>query len=640
MGRRVYIDNRPLDEAWEEFRSRLAARGFFAVDSEVVPVETSVGRVTARPVLARKSSPHYSASAMDGIAVRAADTFGASDTSPVRLQEGSQYVEVDTGDAVPPQFDAVVMIEEVDFPVAGVAELRAPATPWQHVRSVGEDVIATQMLLGSLQPIRSFELGAFLTAGVTSVEVVRRPRVGIIPTGTELVEPGAAGLEPGQITESNSRMLAAMCAGWGALPVRYPIEVDDRERIETALRRAVTENDIVVVCSGSSAGREDYTAETVARLGEIVQHGIATRPGKPAILGIIDGKAVVGVPGYPVSAALVADLFLRPLVYGKQGLEPPPRPELKARLARKTASPMGVDEFVQVSVAKVGECLRAYPLSRGAGITSSLVKADGVLRIPRGTEGYEAGEEVTVVMLRPAHQVERTVVSIGSHDLALDWLGDAMFRQSGLRLVSTNAGSLGGLAALRRGEAHLAGVHLLDPATGDYNISYVRRYLRGVPIRLVNLVTRQQGLLVRHGNPADIRGLADLVRPGIRFINRQQGAGTRILLDHLLRREGIDSGAIHGYGREEYSHLAVAAAVLNGAADVGMGICAAARALGLDFVPLAEERYDLCLRTDLVPAEMERALARALESGAFRGRVEEYGGYGLELSGQLMWESE
>ena len=640
MGRRVYIDNKPLEEARALLWQELEEVGFFKQDTEEIEVADALGRITAAPVVARISSPHYSASAMDGIAVRARDTFAASDVSPVVLKRGEQFVEVDTGDLVPRDFDAVIMIEDVNFLSEDEAEIIAPAVPWQHIRSVGEDVIASQIIVPSFHRVNAYDIGAMMTSGVAKVLVVKRPSVSIIPTGTELVEPQGREPEPGQIIESNSRMLAALCREWGAEPFRHPLVVDNKETIREAVLSCVRDSDIIVVCSGSSAGREDFTAEIIGEVGRLLVHGLATRPGKPAILGTVQGKPVIGVPGYPVSAALVFELLARPLIYRKQGLPVPSNPEVEARVVRKLASNMGVDEYVQVNLGKVGGELIAYPLGRGAGLTSTLVKADGIIKVPRGVEGFEAGEKVMVSLRRGGDVIEKTLMVIGSHDIALDWLGEALNRKWGIRLACTNVGSMGGIVALKRRETHFAGMHLLDPDTGEYNVNYVKKFLAGDKPVLVNVVLREQGLLVKKGNPLGIQGIEDLTRPGIRYINRQRGSGTRVLLDHLLGRGGIDKDRIYGYDREEFSHLAVAAAVKSDAADVGLGIYAAARALHLEFIPVAQERYDLCFLEDLVTEELLGKVLEVLTSKEFRDEVLGFGGYDLSLAGQVLWKEE
>ncbi|MGE5397201.1 MAG: molybdopterin biosynthesis protein [Chitinophagales bacterium] len=639
MGRKVYIDNMPLGEAIQTVIKRVFKDNKFEVKKETIPVVESLGRITAEPVWAKKSSPHFSASAMDGIAVRSSDTFGATETSPVFLKRDRDFIEVDTGDPVPQQFDAVVMIEDVNFKDIDTVELILAAVPWQHIRSVGEDVVEAQMILPAGFRVGPYEIGAFLTAGVSEVLVTESPQVIIIPTGTELVNPGTETGAPGEITDSNSWMLAALCKEWGATPVRFPIVIDDRDALKDAVSRAVSEGDMVVVCSGSSAGREDFTADTIANLGELVLHGIATRPGKPMIFGMVNQRPVLGVPGYPVSASLIFELFAQPIINGMQGHRVPQTAVVEARLARKMASNMGTYEFVHVNMGRIGKEYVAFPLNRGAGITTSLVKSDGELHIPQGEEGYQAGENVTIYLKRPLDLIDRTLLAIGSHDMALDYLGNVLWRRFGLRLSSTNVGSMGGVMALKRHETHIAGIHLLDTDTGDYNVSYLQRYLKGERFKLINLVIREQGLMVKPGNPLGIQSIEDVSEKGLRFVNRQKGAGTRILLDYLLSQKGIAPVTIHGYTREEYSHLAVAAAVAGDTADASLGIYASARAMGLDFIPVAQERYDLCILPELPQVETMEKIIEAIKSPEFIQEVVDFGGYDLSLSGQVMWEN-
>jgi len=633
MQRNIYIENRPLEEAGQTFFERLEAIGYFSITGEWIPIRESQGRVTSQAVYARRSSPHYVASAMDGIAVKAAATAAANEQRPVILSP-DEFIEVDTGDWVPPDYDAVVMIEEVNF-IDGNVQLIKPAVPWQHIRSVGEDLVARDLLLTGLTPIGPFELASFITAGLDQIEVVKSPRVAIIPTGTELREKATDISAPGEIVESNSSMLAGLCREWGATPYRHDIVIDDVDLLRKAVAEVKNEADLIVICSGSSAGREDYSSSIIAEFGEVLVHGIATRPGKPAILGIIDNKPAIGVPGYPISAQLIFNLFARPVIYRKQGLTPPLNDSLNCNMSRKLASSGGVDEFVYVNVAPIQDHYVAYPLNRGAGISTSLVKADGVVLIPRGVEGLQAGEQIQVQLRRPREIIDRTLVSIGSHDICLDFLADIL-QHMNLRLVSANVGSMGGIMALRRGDTHFAGIHLLDQETGEYNISYLQRYLADRKWLLINLVKRQQGLIVDRGNPLDITSLFDLTKPAIRYINRQAGSGTRVLLDYLLRENCIQPDNINGYTREEYTHLAVAAAIKNNAADAGLGIFAAAQAMELDFVPLTEERYDLVILPEVMGEKNLEILLTTIKSDEFRRRADTYGGYSLEVSGEII----
>ncbi|MBO8128335.1 MAG: molybdopterin biosynthesis protein [Peptococcaceae bacterium] len=639
MKRNIYLSETPLEEALHNYMEFLRSEGALEPGlPERVDVRDAVGRVTAEPVFARNSSPHFHASAMDGVAVRARDTFGASENNPLRLKIGDQAFPVDTGDPLPGDCDAVIMIEDVHYVAEDVIEIIAAAFPWQHVRVIGEDIVATEMIVPANHVIRPVDAGAMLASGVTEVKVYPRPVLTVIPTGTEVVEPGGD-LKIGDIVEYNSTVLGAMAQEWGAAFERHAIVPDDYDRLKEAVSGAVENSDIVVINAGSSAGREDYTASLIRELGRVITHGVATKPGKPVVLGAINDKPVLGIPGYPVSAALAFQLFAKPVIYAKLGRVPAPPQTTEAVLSRRVVSPMGVDEFVRVKLGKVGDKIIATPLSRGAGLILTLVRADGILRVPRFNEGFEGGSTVKVELLRPLHEIEETVVVIGSHDIALDVLANYLkidYPQAGLS--SAHVGSLGGLMALKRGEAHLAGTHLLDEETGDYNVSYIKRYLPGLQTVLVNLAYREQGFIVAPGNPKNIKDFSDLARSDVRFVNRQRGAGTRVLLDFHLKRKGIRPAGVQGYEREEYTHMAVAAAVAGGTADCGLGIRAAAQALGLEFVPVAEERYDLCIRADFWDSPHVQRLIKVIEKPEFRKAVENLGGYDLRDCGKIMWD--
>jgi putative molybdopterin biosynthesis protein len=564
-----------------------------------------------------------------------------------------QAYAVDTGDALPIGFDAVVPIE-VTQPIAGEdevwrqVEIRAAIAPWANVRPLGEDMVASELVLPAGQPLRPVDLGAIAASGHATVVVRRQPRVAVIPTGSELVPLGTSP-GPGQVLESNSVVLAGQVQTWGGQCDRFGIVRDDLAAIREAIAKAAEGHDLILLNAGSSAGREDYSAQAIQALGEVWVHGIAVRPGHPVILGRVrvpsraaaSGREtpgevpIIGVPGFAASAALTGEIFVRPLLDQWLGRPSSDGPTLEAVLTRKVHSPLGDTEFLRVSVGRVGQKVVAAPLARGAGVISSLVRADGIVQIPRYVQGYAAGERVTVHLYRSLADIERTIVAIGSHDLTLDLLAQFLAGH-GLRLTSANAGSLGGLLALRRGEAHVAGSHLLDPSTGEYNLSYIRQYLPETPVAVLGFVDREQGLMVASGNPKSIRSFHDLVRPEVVFVNRQRGAGTRVLLDYYLDREGIPADRIRGYEREEYTHLAVAAQVASGAADCGLGIQAAALALGLDFLPVAREQYDLIVPADQLESPKLRSLREVLGNPEFQAAVMRLPGYGISRMGLLI----
>jgi putative molybdopterin biosynthesis protein len=660
--RGIYLQDIPLDEAWSRLTAALDQAGLWQpLPGEVLPLDQALRRVTSVPVWARLSAPHYHASAMDGYAVRAADLAAASDNTPVQLLLGgagpARYV--DTGDALPPWADAVIPIENIQLIAAtgsaspAAIEVRAASAPWSYVRPMGEDMVATELVLPANHTLRPVDLGAIAGCGHASVEVRRRPRVAVIPTGTELV-PAGSPVRPGDIIEYNSLVLAAQVEQWGGQADRRPIVPDDFERISAEVAEAARTHDLVLLNAGSSAGSEDFSARVVEHLGTLLVHGVAVRPGHPVILGMVRPQGalpsaapsvpVIGVPGYPVSAALTGEIFVQPLLARWLGRSPDQAPVIEAIITHKVLSPLGDDEYLRVTVGQVGDRVVATPLARGAGVISSLVRADGIVLIPRHNEGLNAGDRVAVRLYRPAAEIARTIVAIGSHDLCLDLLAQRLAEQGAARpggatrLSSANVGSQGGLVALRRREAHLAGSHLLDPETGEYNVSAIHRYLPEVPVMLVSLAGRDQGLMVKPGNPLGLRTLADVAKTGIIFVNRQRGAGTRVLLDFEIGKIGLLADEIHGYEREEFTHLAVAAAVASGMADCGLGIAAAAAALELEFVPLFKERYDLVIPQDYYRGPLLRPLLDLLSDEDFRRDVAAMPGYDVTHMGQVIAE--
>ncbi len=642
LKRHVYLAMKTLEEAKAVFFSRFEADQRTA--AEEISTEDSQGRVTAEPIFAKMSAPFYHSAAMDGIAVRAEATYGTTERHPKTLEIGRDALWINTGQAIPEGFDAVIMVEKVHQLNEEEVEIRSPAYPWQHIRKVGEDIVATQLLLPQNHQIRPYDMGSLISAGIFSLRVWKKPKVVVIPTGSELIhhkeirDPDQ--LKEGQIIEYNSLILAGLVRECHGIPSIYDIVPDLEENIREALKRAVdSEADLIIVNAGSSAGSKDYTANIIGEMGEVLVHGVAMMPGKPTILGVVEGKPVIGNPGYAVSATLSFEQFIRPLLFSLQGYAATKRRSIGVQPSRDISSKLGIEEFLRVNIGRVGERTIATPLPRAAGSITTLTRAEGILRIPALSEGVTQNEEMEAELLVDEEEIFNTVVVIGSHDITIDVLADEIRRRGyNIRISSGNVGSLGGLMALRKGTCHVAGSHLLDTKTGEYNVAYVKRYLKGSSVSIFHLVLRDQGLIVARGNPKGIGGINDLTRDDIAFVNRQAGSGTRVLLDYKLEQLGVNPESIKGYGHEEFTHMAVAVDVLSGAADCGLGIFAAARALDLDFIPIEKEQYDLIIPSSILDNRNIQAILKTIASQSFRERVADLGGYDPSKSGQFWLE--
>ncbi len=633
MGKRnLYLKTTPVDEALELYME--AVRRTVKPEHEVIPVTESLNRITGRAVYAKYCSPLYNSAAMDGIAVVAERTENASEFYPVELVLGEDYRIVDTGDPIKEPYDAVIMAEDLlETDREDHVRIIAPAAPWQHIRPIGEDIVAGEMILPGHHRIRPIDVGVLLSAGIVEIEVVKTPRVAVFPTGTEMIEPGTQPKE-GDIIESNSRMFENMIISQGAQAVRFAPVEDDYIKIRDAVKRAAEEFDMVIINAGSSAGTEDYTVHVLRELGEVLIHGVAIKPGKPVILAIVNGRPVIGLPGYPVSAFIGFENFVTPVLEYLGQRTGKKNKTVEAVISKRLVSSLKHKEYVRVKVGCVGDKIVAAPLARGAGAAMSLVRADGFCVIEQNCEGCEAGEKVQVELYRDIDEIRSTAVVIGSHDLILDVIADLMpDRYPGMNVSSTHVGSMGGLMALRRGEAHLAPIHLLDEETGSYNISYIRKLFRE-PMALIKGVGRVQGIMVKKGNTLNIRGIEDL--KGIRFVNRQKGAGTRLLFDHKLKLLGIAPEEIRGYDREASTHMAVAALVDSDSADAGMGIRSASISMNLDFIPVGDEEYDFAVPVRFLELPFIKAFIEILKCSEFHKKLGELGGYTWERAGEIV----
>ena len=637
--RNIYLKMKTLKEARDILFQTFS--NLPSLPTEEISVPDAVDRVLAKSVSARLSSPNFHLAAMDGLAVKAEITFGTTAAAPKELIVGRDAFYVNTGHVLPENADAVIMVENVNELDEGRIEIEAPAFPWQNVRRVGEDIVATELLFPQNHVVTPYCVGALLSGGVFTVTVKAKPKVLIIPTGSELVDWRKLELDdfkPGQVLETNSYVLGKLIEKCGATFTRHQMVVDDVEKIKQAVTAALKDDyQLILILGGSSAGSKDFANTAIVDLGKIRVHGVTIMPGKPVVIGTVEDKPVFGIPGYPVSAIIAFEQFVQPLIYALLGQPEPVKETIDVQPTKKIASKLGVEEFVRVKLGEVGGRIVATPLARGAGTITSITEADGIIRIPNHVEGLNDDEIVSAELLRPLPAIRRTIVIVGSHDNSLDVLADQLkAAHSELTLSSSHVGSMGGLMAIKRGGCHLAGTHLLDTEDGSYNLSYLKKYLPDTAIKLIHLVQRDQGLILKQDNPKGIKGIEDLSRKDVAFINRQVGSGTRILLDYKLKQMGIKTTAINGYQNEEFTHMAVAVSVLSGAEDAGLGIYAAAKALNLEFIPVVTEQYDLAIPLEYFDTQPIQILLKVINSRTFKQRVEALGGYNTQNTGEII----
>lgn len=620
------------EEAQARFRRHLPQA---PLAGETVPLAAALGRVLAEPVVSPNDVPPFDRANVDGFAVRAADTAQASEAQPRRLPLNPELLvcgraptlplapgtatAIATGGMIPRGADAVAMIEWtelVETPDGPAIDLRRAVAPGQFVSYAGSDMARGETVLRAGARIGSREIGMLAACGFASVQVVRRPKVAIVSTGDELTAPGTP-LPPGAVYDSNGVILAAAAAEAGGEPVAFGIVADEEAALERTLREALAACDVVVLSGGTSKGAGDLSHRVVARLGlpGIVVHGVALKPGKPLCLAVADGKPVVVLPGFPTSAIFTFHAFVAPILRMLGGLAAESGRTVEATVPVRVTSELGRQEFLLVALSDGGDGLIAFPSPKGSGSVTAFSQADGFVEIDALATSLEAGARVRVTLIGQAVRAPDLVIA-GSHCVALDAVLDALAGQ-GLTARMIAVGSTGGVAAARRGECDLAPVHLVDPASGVYN-----RHLAGPDIELVPGWLRMQGVLFRRGDSrfegrtAHEAIAAALADPSAVMVNRNAGAGTRMLIDQLLK--GVRPP---GYGNQPRSHNAVAAAIAQGRADWGIAIESVAAMYELGFLPLSPEHYDFLLVRNRRDRPAVQAFLAALAAPETRQRI-------------------
>lgn len=633
--RKVYLAKKSLEEAkaiWNNFLSTIEPK------KETIPVKESLNRITASPVQASRSAPNFNASAMDGIAVSSEDTAGATEREPITLK-GNQFKYVNTGNLIPEGYNAVIKIEDINQLDSGIKIFKS-VSPWHNVRTIGESVMKGDQILTSNQKLKAYHIGALLEAGVFEVEVYAKPVLTVISTGDEIVSPESSP-EPGQYVDFNSTMVKEMAEEAGGEINFYGVVSDEEKALKAAINQATQSSDLVITIAGSSAGSKDFTASIVEEKGEIFVHGVEIQPGKPLLLGAIENVPFIGLPGFPLSCLHAFENFGTMAVKALQKDSADADNYIQAKVKRKLASKPGRVEYVRVNLSfeksQTGQedFPIAVPRRRGSAVMKSQAQADGILEIPADREGLAVDELAEVKLLYPENYLKDNLVLAGSNDPLLDYLQELLITSAQkIKLRLQSRGSQAGIHALIRGEADLTTAHLLDPETGEYNLSYLDQ-IAEEPLELLTLAWRDQGLYLSPDSQLCLKNINDLKNKDITFINRQQGAGTRILFDYQLNQSNIKPAEIKGYDREEYTHAAVAQAVAVGSADTALGIRAVAKAFGLNFIPLFSERFELIYPTRLAEDYRIKKIKEIIKSNRFQEYLTEQTGYDLKDTGQI-----
>lgn len=608
-------------------------------DEEYVAVIESIGRITSRPVYASDSNPAFLLSAMDGYAVDFSKTLSADLLNPIELEKHKDAYPVATGDPLPEGTNSVIMIEEIEEKESSII-IRKPSTLWQNVRVIGEDIVQGELILPRRHILRPFDVGLLLSVGITHIHVLRKPKLLIIPTGEEIIDPYSDSdkhWQKGRIFDFNSYVLSSLAEECGFSVFKEKI-ARTKEELERILEDNLDNFDACIINAGTSAGERDFTREVIESKGEVLFHGVRIMPGKPFLFGMIREKPIFGIPGYPVSAIFCFREFVLPYLEEVMGVRSDKKFTTKVKMFYKTPSKMGVEELIRVNLIKKGHSIYAIPLARGASLMSSLAYADGIVRIPEELEGIEEENEVDCELLINPEILDGRITIIGSHDILLSILRD-LLREKDPRseLLSVACGSLSGIVAFKRGIADLVTTHIFDPEERAYNVPILKRLLGDKRWTLINLAKRSLGIVVRKGNPKGIKSIEDIALKRAKFINRQVGSGTRILFDLYLKEKGIQKESIDGYEKEESSHMKVGVMIKMGAADCGITTLTVARLFDLDFIPLAEEDFDLLVSEEILNDVSFRKLYDIISSSVFKDRLSSLGGYNLSETGQIKY---
>ncbi len=633
--RKIYFKKTDFYEAKNILKKVLKNKNILKnLKTEIVKTEDSIGRITASAVYARISVPPFSSSAMDGIAVKAEDIKFVTPKNPKLLKRGVDFEYVNTGFKLPEKFNAVIMIENVNIVSDNEVIVEKSVPFFSNIRAIGEDVREGEMIIPTFTRISPETASLLYSAGVFEVNVLKKPRAIVFPTGSEIVERGRE-LEEGMVYETNSIFIKSYLERFGfSVDVKKPIP-DIKDKLEEKINVFVKNCDVLFILSGTSSGEKDYSPAIIEKVGKIHFHGINYIPGKPFCFGEVEDIPVFCIPGYPGAAlGVIKDLIKDSSYYFT--LYDDSKAKISAISAFKIPLKLSMREFLKVRVGKIKGEFYFYPLKRGSSVLKPYIEMDGILETETYEEGINENEVKKINIIKSIERIEKNIIFIGSNDFLIDELRDLLkIKDFEIDLSIIHTGSLGGIFAIREGKTHIAGIHLLDEKTGEYNKSYVKKYIKGKKVVLFKLARRKQGFIVRKGNPKKIKSIEDLTRDDISFINRQRGSGTRILLDYLLKDKNIPYNKINGYDREVFTHLESGIAVKKGEVDCSIAIYPTAKLLELDFVEIGEEDYHLLMDYEFFLSRKFSVIEEILKSEEFKRRAKRLGGYALEETGKF-----
>jgi putative molybdopterin biosynthesis protein len=631
MKRTKYLKITDIEKALDLWYEKIDIFADKYISSENIGVKDAYFKTLSKPVYSKRNIPPFSTSAFDGIAVRAQNTYSAREVSPIILESEKDFRYINTGDKLPGLFNAVIMIENVEEIDNNHVRIRKGISIGDNVRMVGEDIHQGDVVFYNGEYLTPEHISLLIAAGISNIDVKRKLKLVFIPTGDEITNDIN---EKSKILESNSAIVEGYILKWGGEIDIYDCIKDNEHDIKKAIEKSLEKYDIIIVGAGSSHGSKDYTSSVLNDIGELIVHGTNIRPGKPVILGSVKEKLFIGLPGFPYACDInlkifIGEIFKRIYNYRENNL-------ISAMLINKVSSKIGEKHYYNTNIIYNKGKFLAYPVKTGSSNLYSGINSTGYFIIDIRDEGEEEGEEVIVFTDKTSCEIKKNLLFVGSNDPLIGELGNKLFEKHRIKMFISNKGSMGGIYAMQKGKCHISGMHLFDSLSGTYNISFVKKYLGGEGI-LVHLANRSQGIIVKKGNPLNIQSIKDIKIKNARYVNRQNGAGTRLMFDYLLQESDIEVSDINGYHNVVSKHIDAGYMVKEGLADAAIAIELIADMLGLEFIPIFIENYDLYFSNDFKKDDRFYKIIDILKEDGFGKNIISRG-YDTKNIGEIVYE--